>query len=97
MSVSNGQRDRTLKFFPSSEFDSTSKASKSSILRKKPQAEKLALQLKVTRSKMGRRNHRLLRAELLDLKGPIVNTVPEGGGGFQRRVYQTLPPPINYI
>ena len=97
MSVSNGQRDRTLKFFPSSEFDSTSKASKSSILRKKPQAEKLALQLKVTRSKMRRRNHRLLRAELLDLKGPIVNTVPEGGGGFQRRVYQTLPLPINYI
>ena len=51
MSVSNGQRDRTLKFFPSSESNSTSKASKTSILRKKPQAAKLALELKIAEQK----------------------------------------------
>ena len=51
MSVSNGQRDRTLKFFPSSESNSTSKASKTSILRKKPQAAKLALELKIAKQK----------------------------------------------
>ena len=51
MSVSNGQRDRTLKFFPSSESNSTSKASKTSILRKKPQVAKLALELKIAKQK----------------------------------------------
>ena len=51
MIVSNGQRDQTIKLFPSSESNSTSKPSKSSILRKKLQAEKLALELKIAEKK----------------------------------------------
>ena len=51
MSVSNGKRDQTLKLFPSSEYTRTSKASKSSFLRKKRQAEKLALELKIAEQK----------------------------------------------
>ena len=46
-SVSNGKRDQTMKLFPSSESTNTSEASKSSILRRKLQADKLALQLKI--------------------------------------------------
>ena len=70
-----------------------SKASKTSILRKKPQAEKLALELKIAEQKCEEKLVRLLRAELLDLKGPIVYYVPEGDGGFQKSVvYQNFPP-----
>ena len=51
MSVSNEQRDQTLKLFPSSESNSPSKANKSSILRKKLQAEKPALEIKIAEQK----------------------------------------------
>ena len=51
MSVSNGKRDQTMKLFPSCESTSTSKVSKSSILRKKLQAGKLALELKIAEEK----------------------------------------------
>ena len=73
MSVSNGKRDQTMKLFPSSESTSTSKASKSSILRKKLQAGKLALELKIAKEKC-EQEIRLLcteaerHAELLELK-----------------------------
>ena len=73
MSVSNGKRDQTLKLFPSSESTRTSKASKSSFLRKKLQAEKLALELKIAEQKC-EEEIRLLRveakrrAELLELE-----------------------------
>ena len=50
MSVSKGKRDQTLKLFPSSESTSTSKASKLSS-RKKLQAEKLNLELKIAEQK----------------------------------------------
>ena len=62
-----------MKLFPSSESTSTSKASKSSILRKKLQAEKLALELKIAKQKC-KEEIRLLRSEaerrakLLELK-----------------------------
>ena len=70
MSVSNAKRDQTLKLFPSGESTSTFKASKSSTLRKKLQAEKLALELKIAEQKC-EEEIRLLRAEadeLLELK-----------------------------
>ena len=62
-----------MKLFPSSESSSTSKARKSSILRKKLPAEKLALELKIARQKC-EEEIRLLRSEaerrakLLELK-----------------------------
>ena len=62
MSVSNGKTDQTLKLFPSSKSTSMSKASKSSILRKKLLAEKLALELKIAEQKC-EEEIRLLRAE----------------------------------
>ena len=73
MSVSNGKRDQTLKLFPSSESTRTSKASKSSFLRKKLQAEKLAPELKIAEQEC-EEEIRLLRveakrhAELLELE-----------------------------
>ena len=73
MSVSNGKRGQTLKLFPSSESTRTSKASKSSFLRKKHQAEKLALELQIAEQKCEEET-RLLRveakrhAELLELE-----------------------------
>ena len=73
MSVSNWKRDQTLKLFPSSESTSMSKASKSSILRKKLQAEKLALKLKIAAQKCEEeisllRAKAKQRAKLLELK-----------------------------
>ena len=51
MSVSNGQRDQTIKLFPSIDSTSRSKASKGSILRKKKlEAEKLAPESKIAES-----------------------------------------------
>ena len=62
-----------MKLFPSSESTSTSKASKSSILRKKLRPEKLAIELKIAKRKC-EEEIRLLRSEaerpakLLELK-----------------------------
>ena len=73
MSVSNGRRDQTPKLFTSNESTTTSKSSKSSILRKKLQAEKLALELEIAEQKC-EEEIKLLRAqaerrgELLELK-----------------------------
>ena len=73
MSVLNWKRDQMLKLFPSSESTSMSKASKSSILRKKLQAEKLALKLKIAVQKCEEQISLLRakakqRAKLLELK-----------------------------
>ena len=62
-----------MKLFPSSESTSASKASKSSILRKNLQVEKLALELKTAKQKCEeeirlRRSEAERRAELLELK-----------------------------
>ena len=51
-----------MKLFPASESTSTSKASKSSILRKNLQVEKLALELKIAKQKC-EEEIRLLRSE----------------------------------
>ena len=62
MSVSNGQRDQTMKLFPSIESTSTSKPSKGSILRKKKlEAEKLALELKIAESVKKNSGYRVSR------------------------------------
>ena len=69
----NGRRDRTLPPFTSNESTTSSKSSKSSILRKKLQAEKLALELKIAEREC-EDEIKLLRAEaqqrakLLELK-----------------------------
>lgn len=73
MSVSNWKRDQTLKIFPCSESTSMSKASKTSILRKKLQAEKLALKLKIATQKCEEKISLLRakakqRAKLLELR-----------------------------
>ena len=69
----NGRRDRTLPLFTSNESTTSSKSSKSSILRKKLQAEKLAFELKIAEREC-EDEIKLLRAEaqqrakLLELK-----------------------------
>ena len=54
-----------MKLFPASESTSSSKASKSSILRKNLQVEKLALELKIAKQKCSEAER---RTELLELK-----------------------------